>query len=68
MAGGDELTLSRLIPLAERELRIAEGCIGGEHDGHSLRQEPVNEAYLRLIDTRLASDQGGDGAGVVAGE
>jgi RNA polymerase sigma factor (TIGR02999 family) len=52
--GGDEAALSRLIPLVERELhRIAQGCMAGEREGHSLQATAlVNEAYLRLIDVQ----------------
>ena len=52
--GGDEPALSALIPLVERELhRIAQRCMAGERVGHSLQATAlVNEAYLRLIDTR----------------
>jgi RNA polymerase sigma factor (TIGR02999 family) len=51
---GDEVALSRLIPLVERELhRIAERCMAGEREGHSLQATAlVNEAYLRLIDVQ----------------
>jgi RNA polymerase sigma factor (TIGR02999 family) len=52
--GGDDDALARLLPLVERELhRIAERCMAGERAGHSLQATAlVNEAYLRLIDTR----------------
>jgi RNA polymerase sigma-70 factor, ECF subfamily len=52
--GGDDKALSRLIPVIERELhRIAQRCMAGERDGHSLQATAlVNEAYLRLVDVR----------------
>ena len=42
------------MPLVERELhRIAERCMAGERDGHSLQATAlVNEAYLRLMDVQ----------------
>ena len=51
---GDEAALERLIPRVERELhRIAGRCMAGERAGHSLQATAlVNEAYLKLIDTR----------------
>jgi RNA polymerase sigma factor (TIGR02999 family) len=52
--GGDDAALSHLVPLVERELhRIAKRCLAGERVGHSLQATAlVNEAYLRLVDTR----------------
>jgi RNA polymerase sigma factor (TIGR02999 family) len=49
--GGDEVALTRLIPLVEQELhRIAQRHMAGERPGHSLQATAlVNEAYLRLI-------------------
>jgi RNA polymerase sigma-70 factor, ECF subfamily len=43
-----------LVPLVERELHhIAKRCLAGERVGHSLQATAlVNEAYLRLVDTR----------------
>jgi RNA polymerase sigma-70 factor (ECF subfamily) len=51
---GDEGALERLIPLVHNELhRIARRCMAGERAGHSLQPTIlVNEAYLRLIDTK----------------
>jgi RNA polymerase sigma factor (TIGR02999 family) len=51
---GDEGALERLIPLVHNELhRIARRCMAGERAGHSLQATVlVNEAYLRLIDTK----------------
>ena len=51
---GDESALERLIPLVHRELQqIAQRCMAGERAGHSLQATAlVNEAYLRLIDTK----------------
>jgi RNA polymerase sigma factor (TIGR02999 family) len=51
---GDDAALNELIPLVYDELqRIARGCMAGEHAGHSLHATAlVNEAYLRLVDTR----------------
>ncbi len=51
---GDEDALQRLIPLVHRELHdIARRYTAREHAGHSLQATAlVNEAYLRLIDTR----------------
>jgi RNA polymerase sigma-70 factor, ECF subfamily len=46
-----------LIPLVHRELhQIARRCMAGEHTGHSLQATVlVNEAYLRLIDTKAVA-------------
>jgi RNA polymerase sigma-70 factor, ECF subfamily len=51
---GDEDALERLIPLVHRELhRIAARCMAGERAGHSLQATAlVNEAYIRLVDTK----------------
>jgi len=52
--GGDKSALDRLIPIVHDELhRIARACMAGEKVGHSLQATAlVNEAYLRLIETR----------------
>lgn len=52
--GGDQAALDQLIPIVHDELhRIARACMAGEKAGHSLQTTAlVNEAYLRLIDTR----------------
>ena len=51
---GDEAALESLIPLVDQELRrIARRYLEGEETGHSLETTAlVNEAYVRLIDTR----------------
>ena len=51
---GDPTALDQLMPLVERELhQIARRCMAGERAGHSLQATAlVNEAYLRLIDTK----------------
>ena len=51
---GDEDALERLIPLVHRELhQIAQRCMAGERAGHSFQATAlVNEAYLRLVDTK----------------
>ena len=57
--GGDESALDRLIPIVHGELhRIARRCLAGERAGHSLQTTAlVNEAYLRLVDTRAINWQ-----------
>jgi RNA polymerase sigma factor (TIGR02999 family) len=51
---GDEGALERLIPLVHRELhQIARRCMAGERAGHSIQATVlVNEAYIRLVDTK----------------
>jgi RNA polymerase sigma factor (TIGR02999 family) len=51
---GDDAALARLVPLVEEELhRIARRCVAGERAGNSLQATAlVNEAYIRLVDTR----------------
>jgi len=51
---GDEDALERLIPLVHRELhQIAQRCMARERTGHSFQATAlVNEAYLRLVDTK----------------
>jgi RNA polymerase sigma-70 factor (ECF subfamily) len=51
---GDEQALQHLIPVVEQELhRIARRCMRGERPEHTLQATAlVNEAYLRLVDTR----------------
>jgi len=51
---GDDDALARLVPLVEEELhRIARRCVAGERAGNSLQATAlVNEAYIRLVDTR----------------
>jgi RNA polymerase sigma factor (TIGR02999 family) len=52
--GGDESALAQLVPVVHDELhRIARACLAGERAGHTLQPTAlVNEAYLRLINTR----------------
>lgn len=52
--GGDEDALARLVPIVHQELhRIARRCMAGERGDHSLQATAlVNEAYLRLVDTK----------------
>lgn len=56
---GDKAALDRLAPLVYSELRrIAARLMAGERAGHTLQATAlVNEAYLRLVDTHLASWQ-----------
>ena len=51
---GDELALERLVPMVYGELhRLAHRYLGGERAGHMLQTTAlVNEAYLRLVDSR----------------
>jgi RNA polymerase sigma factor (TIGR02999 family) len=51
---GDEDALARLVPIVHHELhRIARRCLAGERGGNSLQATAlVNEAYLRLVDTK----------------
>jgi RNA polymerase sigma factor (TIGR02999 family) len=51
---GDESALERIIPIVHNELhRIAQACMAGEKANHPLQATAlVNEAYLRLIETR----------------
>ena len=51
---GDESALERLVPLVYGELhRLAHRYLGGERPGHMLQTTAlVNEAYLRLVDSR----------------
>jgi RNA polymerase sigma factor (TIGR02999 family) len=51
---GDETALTRLVPIVHSELhRIAQACMAGEKGDHTLQATAlVNEAYLRLIQTR----------------
>jgi RNA polymerase sigma factor (TIGR02999 family) len=53
-SGGDSSALDRLIPIVHDELhRIALACMAGERPGNSLQATAlVNEAYLRLVETR----------------
>ena len=51
---GEDAALEKLIPLVYRELRrLARHYMRGERTGHTLQATAlVNEAYLRLIDSR----------------
>lgn len=51
---GDSAALDRLTPLVYEQLhRIARGCMRNERPGHTLQATAlVNEAFLRLVDTR----------------
>jgi len=51
---GDEAALEKLTPLVYGELRrIAGRCMAGERPGHTSQASAlVNEAFLKLIDTR----------------
>src|SRR5262245_27059176 len=53
-SAGDELAFERLVPVVYRELhRIARRHMAGERPGHTLQTSAlVNEAYLRLVDSR----------------
>jgi len=57
---GDESALEKLTPIVYEELRrIARRCMAGERNEHSLQATAlVNEAYLRLVDTRRVQWQG----------
>jgi RNA polymerase sigma-70 factor (ECF subfamily) len=54
---GDDQALNRLIPVVHGELRrIARRCLADERHGHTLQATAlVNEAYLRLVETRRVS-------------
>ncbi len=53
-SGGDEEALTRLLPLVDAELRrLAKAYMARERHGHTLQATAlVNEAFIRLIDTR----------------
>lgn len=53
---GDRDALDRLIPLVHDELRrLAGECMRGERPGHTLQPTAlVHEAFLRLVDSRVA--------------
>jgi RNA polymerase sigma-70 factor, ECF subfamily len=53
-SSGDERALEKLMPLVFDELhRLARRYMAGERPGHTLQTSAlVNEAYLRLVDTR----------------
>ena len=56
---GEDAALERLLPLVYQELRrIARRYMAGERAGHTLQTTAlVNEAYLRLIDSRKVNWQ-----------
>ena len=58
-SGGDKESLDRLAPLVYRELRrVAGRMMGAERPNHTLQATAlVNEAYVRLVDTRQVSWQ-----------
>ena len=51
---GEPLALEELIPVVHKELRrLAHRYMSGEREGHTLQTTAlVNEAYLRLVDSR----------------
>ena len=51
---GEQSALDELIPVVHKELaRLAHRYMSGEREGHSLQTTAlVNEAYLRLVDSR----------------
>ena len=53
-SNGEQAALEKLIPLVYDELhRLAHHYMGGERPGHTLQTTAlVNEAYLRLVDSR----------------
>jgi RNA polymerase sigma factor (TIGR02999 family) len=57
---GDESALQKLTPIVYEELhRIARRCMAGERAEHSLQATAlVNEAYLKLVDTKRVRWQG----------
>ena len=58
-SGGSEAALSELVPMVEVELRrLASAYMARERKGHTLQITAlVNEAFMRLIDTRNVSWQ-----------
>jgi len=56
---GDDAALQRIIPIVYRELRrIAHRYMAGERQGHTLQTTAlVNEAYLKLVDSRQVNWQ-----------
>jgi RNA polymerase sigma factor (TIGR02999 family) len=54
--GGNEAALERLAPILDKELhRLARGYMRRERAGHTLQTTAlVNEAYLKLVDYRVA--------------
>jgi len=58
-SAGDEQALAKLMPLVYEELhRLARRYMAGERSGHTLQTSAlVNEAYLRLVNTKNVSWQ-----------
>lgn len=56
---GDDAALQQIIPIVYRELRkIAHRYMAGERQGHTLQTTAlVNEAYLKLVDSRQVNWQ-----------
>jgi RNA polymerase sigma factor (TIGR02999 family) len=56
---GDDAALEQIIPIVYRELRsIARRYMAGERQGHTLQTTAlVNEAYLKLVDSRKVNWQ-----------
>src|ERR1700731_788815 len=56
---GDDAALDELVPLVHQELRrLARRHMFGERPGHSLQSTAlVNEAYLRLVNSRAVNWQ-----------
>jgi len=56
---GDDAALEQIIPIVYRELkRIAHRYMAGERQGHTLQTTAlVNEAYLKLVDSRKVNWQ-----------
>jgi RNA polymerase sigma factor (TIGR02999 family) len=56
---GEEVALAKLLPLVHQELRrLARRYMFGEHAGHTLQTTAlVNEAYLRLVNSRRVNWQ-----------
>jgi RNA polymerase sigma factor (TIGR02999 family) len=56
---GDDAALAQIIPIVYRELRkIAHRYMAGERQGHTLQTTAlVNEAYLKLVDSRQVNWQ-----------
>ena len=56
---GEDAALEKLVPLVYQELRrLAHWYMTGERTGHTLQTTAlVNEAYLRLVDSRKVNWQ-----------
>lgn len=55
-SNGDRAALEQLVPIVQSELRrLARHYMGRERSGHTLQTSAlINEAYIRLIDQRVA--------------